>query len=156
MALATGSFSPAVEHHAHRRALLQARQPDGQHRIVRQNCADADQDGVVHRAHQMHALARDLAGDLERPAAGKPGLAVGGDRELERDMRAAIADAADMPGMGAPRLLGPDADIDGDAGRAQLLVSLRRRLPDWDLPAPTPRARCPAATMASAQGGVLP
>ncbi len=67
----------------------------------------------------MHALAHPLAGDRQRPPAGRAGLAVGRDRELEHDLRAAFAHAPDVAGMGAPRLGGADADVDRDAGGAQ-------------------------------------
>ena len=69
----------------------------------------------LRRAHQMNARARGLAGDRRRAAAGKAGLAVGRDRELEHHMRAAVLHAADVAGMRPPRLVGADADLDHDA-----------------------------------------
>jgi hypothetical protein len=50
---------------------------------------------------------------------GQSRLAVRRDRELQGDVRAAVAHAAEMPRMGAPRLLGADADLDRDAMLAQ-------------------------------------
>ena len=55
---------------------------------------------------------------------GEPGLAVGRHRELERHVRPPVAHAADMPGMGAPRLLGAEPDIDRDALLAQPRMAL--------------------------------
>ena len=51
------------------------------------------------RAQQMHAVARGLAGDRERLAAGRADLAVGRDRKLQDHVRAPVPDAAEMPGM---------------------------------------------------------
>ena len=67
----------------------------------------------------MHAVAHRLAGDRDRLAAGRAGFAVGRDCELEHDVRAAVAHAADVAGMVAARLVGADADLDDNAGRAQ-------------------------------------
>ena len=105
---------------------------------------------------QMDALAHRLAGDRDRPAARRTGFAVGGDRELEHDMRAAVAHAPDMAGMVAPRLLGADADVDRNARRAQPRMARRPRLRDWDLPCADTTRAMPAAMTASAQGGDLP
>ena len=77
-----------------------------------------------------------------RLAAGEAHFAVGGDRQLQEHMRAALRDARDVAGMNATRFLGAETDIDRDALGAQLLVALPLRPPDWDLPAPRPRARC--------------
>ena len=53
----SGSRALAVEHDARRRAALQPRQPHGQQRIVGERRADADQDRVGSRPHQMHLRA---------------------------------------------------------------------------------------------------
>ena len=103
---------------------VHAGQPAGELRVVGQHRADAGHDRVVHRAHQVHARARRLAGDRGGLAARQPGLAVGRHRELQGHMRAAVAHAAEMPRMGAARLLGADADIDRDAVLAQPRMAL--------------------------------
>lgn len=54
----------------------------------------------------MHAVARGVAGDCNRLAAGRADLAVGRDRELEDHLRALVADAAEMAGMVECRLVG--------------------------------------------------
>ncbi len=64
----------AVEHDPHRRAPVHAGQADGQLRIVRENGADADHDGVRVRTHEMDAGARFLAGDGGRARAFKARL----------------------------------------------------------------------------------
>ena len=86
---------------------------------------------------------------------GRAGLAVGRDRELEHDLRAALAHAPDMAGMVVPGLLGADADLDGNAGRAQPRVALPATSGLGSSSAETTRA-IPAAITASAQGGDLP
>ena len=145
----------AIEHHAHRRAVRHAGQPAGQQRIIGQHGTDAGQHGVVHGPHQMHAGACRLAGDRRGVAAGETGFAVGRDRELEDDLRTALAHAPDMAGVGLPRLVGADPDL-----TAMPAAAMRR----WPSPATcglgsssadTTRAM-PAAMMASAQGGVRP
>ena len=114
---------PAVEHHPHRRAVRHAWEPAGQERIVRQHGADAGQHRIVHGPHQVHARARRLAGDRRRAPAGQAGLAVGGDRELEHDLRAALPHAPDMSRMGMPRRLGTDPDLELDAGLSQAAMA---------------------------------
>ena len=59
-----------------------------------------------------------------RPAAA--GFAVGGDRELEQNVRAAFGEAKNVAGMIAPRLVRADPDIDGNAGGAQPGMPLPR------------------------------
>ena len=58
------------------------------------------------------------------PPPREAGLAVGRDRELEHDLRAALAHAPDMSRMRPPRLIGADADRDRDAGRGQPAMAL--------------------------------
>ena len=75
-----------------------------------------------------------------RPA--RPALPSAGHRELQRHMRAAIEDAADMTGMVAPRLLGADAR---SSPRCRPRAAFRRRgppLPDWGPRSPRRRAQC--------------
>ena len=101
-------------------------------------------------------VARRLAGDRGRLAARQPGLAVGRDRKLQRHMRAAVAHAADMAGMRAPRFLARRA-----RHRPRRPAARSRAWPSPAIfglgssSAETTRAM-PAAMMASAQGGVLP
>ncbi len=93
-------------------------------RIVGERRADADHDGIALRPQQMHALAHRLAGDGDRLAPGRAGFAVGGDRELEQDMRTAFGKAKNVTGVVAPRLIGADADLDGNARGAKPRVTL--------------------------------
>ena len=81
-------------------------------------------------------------------------LAVGRDRKLEHDVRAAVAHAPDVAGMIAARLVGADADIDRDAGGAQPRMALPATSGLGSSSADTTRAM-PAAITASAQGGDL-
>ena len=131
-----------VEHHTDRRSLLHARQAAGQQRIVRQSRADADQDRIMHRAHQMHMRIRRLARDRDRLAPGEPDFAVGRNRKLERDMRTMIANAADMPVMVVRALPSPSARYRRRCRRRAAARDLAPRLPDWDPRSPTRRARC--------------
>ena len=92
--------------------------------IVREHGADPDQDGVALRAKQMHARLGGLARDRDRLVAGGADLVVGGDGELEDDMRALVANATEMPGMIVRGFRGIEADIDDDARRAEFGVAL--------------------------------
>src|SRR6516164_4596514 len=67
----------------------------------------------------MDTLTCRFAGEGNRPAIRGAHLAVGRNGELERDMRSAVAHAANMAGVIAARRFGGEADIDRDAGRAQ-------------------------------------
>ena len=67
----------------------------------------------------MDAVADRLASDRNRLAAGSASLAVGRNRELEHHLRAALAHAPDVAGMVAPGLRRTDADLNGNAGRAE-------------------------------------
>ncbi len=119
-----GQPQRAIQHHPHRRARFHPRQAAGQHRIIRQHGADADQDGVALRAQQMHARLRRLARDRDRLVAGGADLVVGGDGEFQDHMRALVADAAEMPGVIARGFRGTQADIDRDPGRAEFGMPL--------------------------------
>src|SRR6266568_6497225 len=68
--------------------------------IIGEYGSDPHHDGVVHRAQEMHAVAGALPGDGGRPPPRKAGLAVRGDRELERDLGSLLAHAADVARMG--------------------------------------------------------
>ena len=61
-----------------------------------------------------------------RPAA--PGLAVGRHRKLEDDVRPAIAHPADVAGVIAARLVGSNADVDGNSRRTKPFVPRARDL----------------------------
>ena len=97
--LVPGMRKRAVQHHPHRRARLHARQPAGQHGIVRQHRADPDQDGVALRAQQMHPRLRRFARDRDRLVAGGARSCRRRDRQFEDHMRTLVADAAEMPGV---------------------------------------------------------
>ena len=124
-------------------------------RIVGQRRANADHDGVALRSQEMDAVAHLMPGDRQRLAAGGAGLAVCRNRELEHDMGPAVAHAPDMAGMIAARLVGADADLDRNAGRAQPRMTRAR---DFRIGVFQRRddARHPAAMTASAQGGDFP
>jgi hypothetical protein len=70
----------------------------------------------------MNARPCSFAGDRRWPSAMKPSLAVCRHRKLERHVRSAVANAADMAGMRASRLLCPEAHFNRYAGRTQSLV----------------------------------
>src|SRR5215510_13112630 len=67
----------------------------------------------------MHTGAPGLAGNRRGAAIGQGGFAVGGHREFQNHVWAAVLHAPDVAGMRAPRLLGADADFDHDAGFSQ-------------------------------------
>ena len=124
-------------------------------RIVREDRADPDQDGVALRAEQVHPGSGGFAGNRHRLAAGGADPIVAGYRELEDQMRTLFADAPEMTGVIVRGLGRANADIDG-------MPAARSRA--WPCPATsgsgssiadTTRAT-PAAISASAQGGVLP
>ena len=74
----------------------------------------------------MNALAHRLPGDGDGLAPGRPGFAVGGDRELEHDLGTALAHAPDMAGMVVPGFLGADADFDRNARSTQPPMAFAR------------------------------
>ena len=113
-----------IKDHPHRRARLHARQAAIQLRIVGERRADTDQDGVALRAEHVHANAHLVTGDLERPAPGGTDLLVGGQCKLERDMRSAFGDASNVAGVITTRLVGANADLKFDAGRADARMPL--------------------------------
>jgi hypothetical protein len=67
----------------------------------------------------MHTLANPLARDDRRSPAAEPSLAIPGDGELERYMRAALTDPSNMPGMSPSRLIHSNPDFDRYARIAQ-------------------------------------
>ncbi len=72
----------------------------------------------------MNARPRRLAGDLYRPAAGQRGLAIGGNRELQRHVRAAVENPADMARVVAPRLVRAEPVGHGNPRRAQTGITV--------------------------------
>ena len=111
-------FEPAirVEHDAHRRALLEPRQPASELGVVRLDRAAADHDRVEARAQRLHVAARDLAGDRYLPLPCPADRIVGGDSELQHGIRPAFGHLRQMPGMRPPRLLREHAGDHLDAG----------------------------------------
>ncbi len=110
---------PAVEHHPHRRALLEPGQAAGEHRVVGQGGAAADQDGVVAQAQPMALGPCRGAGDPLAVAGGGGDPAVGTGGELERHLRPACAHPREEAGVEPARLGLQAADLDRDAGGAQ-------------------------------------
>ena len=122
-----------------------------------QHGADADQVSIALRAQHVNVFPRPLAGDHARACVrASRFFSIGRNTELERDMRTAIADAANVSRVRTLRFVRAKTNLYRDARRA------RNRT--WPCPATsglgssnadTTRVM-PAATIASTQGGVLP
>ena len=104
---------------AARRAVLEPRQPDVEPRRVGEIGAEADQDHVGAGALEMDVGAGVLAGDPFRFARRKRDLAVDRQRQLERDARAAEAQAGQPAGERSRGGVGDEADLDLDPGGAE-------------------------------------
>ena len=105
-----------VEDDADRRSRGKAGEADGETRIVDQRRADADHRRIGLDAHRLHGLERGAAADDHALALAPADHPVGGDGELEDDMRPVLGDAGDMPGMGKRRLVGEQIGGHRDAG----------------------------------------
>ncbi len=106
-------------------------------------------------AHRLHGGEGLAAGDDHALAAARADHAVGGDGELERDVRPPLGDPLDVAGMGARRLLGEHAGGDRDAGRLEHRMALAGVRGSGSTMAVTTRATL-AATSASLHGFTRP
>ena len=109
------------------------------------------------RARRMWAnCARLRPCDPARRAVAGRDQAVAGDRNLQLHERAVPGHAQDVPGRHPSRLLRAQPEVDRDAGIAQHGEAPAGDLAGWGPRSAHTTRRMPAATMASAQGGVRP
>ena len=116
---------------ANRGLRFQARQAHGEQRIIREDRADADKNGIALRAQEMHPRLRSFSCDGNRPVSCGRDLVIRGYGKFQNDEWTPRANAQEMPGVIACRFILAETDTYFDSGSAQPRMALPADLGIW-------------------------